>query len=155
MKTLEEELTGYWTIELDELHRIQRLIGKIADLRAECRTVAPKSTEAPSPPNGVLLEVPATAPIPVAAAMNRGVSLRARRPMRAPKPGSLRSRILETLRQNGKPMQRADIIGAVAQQRGQQVDEILKAKIGDALTNKHDPIFRRLAHGVYTIGKEA
>jgi len=75
--------------------------------------------------------------------------------MRAPKPGSLRSRILETLRQNGKPMQRADIISAVAQQRGQQVDEILKAKIGDALTNKHDPVFRRLAHGVYTIGKEA
>ena len=51
-------------------------------------------------------------------------------------------------------MQRADIIRAVAQQRGQPVDEVLKAKIGDALTNKHDPIFRRLAHGVYTYANE-
>lgn len=154
--TLEQQLASFWTMEEKDLARIHGMIGKIVNLRAECRSAAmpvnpPADPERPREGEIKSPNRPASISEPTAC---QRVTLGARRPMRQPKPGSLRARIYSILQRNGKPMQRADIIRAVAQQRGQPVDEVLKAKIGDALTNKHDPIFRRLAHGVYTYANE-
>ena len=141
-------------MEVNDLTRLHGMIGKIVDLRAECRSAAPPVNRLldPERPMDVGIKAP-PADASVTPGPSQRLTLGARRPMRPPKPGSLRARIYDVLQRNGKPMQRADIIRAVAEQRGQEVDELMKAKIGEALTNKHDPIFQRLAHGVYTIGK--
>ena len=154
--TLEQQLASFWTMEEKDLVRIHGMIGTIVDLRAECRsaTMPVNRMADPERPRDVEIKSP-NRPASISEPMaSQRVTLGARRPMRQPKPGSLRARIYDVLQRNGKPMQRADIIRAVAQQRGQAIDEVLKAKIGDALTNKHDPIFRRLAHGVYTYTHE-
>ena len=154
--TLEQQLASFWTMEEKDLARIHGMIGKIVNLRAECRSAAmPVNPPADPERPRVLRNEASNRSSSVSEPMtNQRVSLGARRPMRQPKPGSLRARIYDVLQRNGKPMQRADIIRTVAHQRGQAVDEVLKAKIGDALTNKHDPIFRRLAHGIYTHAHE-
>ena len=154
--TFEQQLASFWTMEEKDLARMHTLIGKILDLHVDCRSEAAPVNPFADPDCKSLTKIeaphrPACVFEPMA---NQGVTLGARRPMRQPKPGSLRARIYDVLQRNGKPMQRADIIRAVAHQRGQAVDEVLKAKIGDALTNKHDPIFRRLGHGVYTYAHE-
>jgi hypothetical protein len=81
-------------------------------------------------------------------------SLRQRNPMRTPKPSSLRGRIHDLLRSSGKPLQRARIISEIATSRGEKVTENLKAKVGDILTNRHDPRIRRVGHGIYTYAHE-
>jgi hypothetical protein len=69
--------------------------------------------------------------------------------MRAPKSGTLRGEIHEILRAGGKPLRRAEIIAAVAKRRGQPVDEMLAAKLGEIVRNPHDPFLRRVARGIY------
>ena len=69
--------------------------------------------------------------------------------MREPKPGSMRGDVHEILRSTGGPMRRAEVIALVAEKRGVSIDDTLKAKVGDHLTNRHDPFVRKLAQGVY------
>lgn len=73
-----------------------------------------------------------------------------RRPMRAPKPDSLRGVIHAVLKDSSMPLRRPAIIDAVARARGANVDDALTGKIGDLLTNPHDPAIRRVSRGVYT-----
>lgn len=75
--------------------------------------------------------------------------LATRRPMRAAKPGTLRGDVHEVLRATGRPLRRAEIINEVAKRRGRDVDEVLRAKVSDILTNPHDPFLRRVAFGTY------
>ncbi|MFZ4776404.1 MAG: hypothetical protein ACOYM3_13615 [Terrimicrobiaceae bacterium] len=77
-----------------------------------------------------------------------------RNPMRAPKPSSLRGAIHDLLRTAGKPLQRAQIISEVATLRNDRISENYKAKVGDLLTNRHDPCIRRVGHGIYTYAHE-
>jgi hypothetical protein len=77
------------------------------------------------------------------------LGLRERAPMREAKPGSLRADIHRILEESGRPMRRADVIARVAALRGVPVDHLLKAKVGEHLTNRHDPYVRRLAQGIY------
>ena len=77
-----------------------------------------------------------------------------RNPMRAPKPSSLRGAIHDLLRTSGKPLQRAQIISEVASRRNDRITENYKAKVGDLLTNRHDPCIRRIGHGIYTYAHE-
>jgi hypothetical protein len=74
--------------------------------------------------------------------------------MRAPKPSSLRGAIHELLRNSGKPLQRAQIISEVSSRRGDRITENYKAKVGDLLTNRHDPCIRRIGHGIYAYAHE-
>lgn len=76
--------------------------------------------------------------------------LRQRTPMRPPKPTSLRGAVHELLRAADRPLRRAEIISQIAFRRGERVTECMKTKIGDVLTNRHDPLIRRIGHGVYT-----
>lgn len=46
-------------------------------------------------------------------------------------------------------MRRAEVISLVASKRGVSIDDALKAKVGDHLSNRHDPYVRKLAQGVY------
>jgi hypothetical protein len=46
-------------------------------------------------------------------------------------------------------MQRSEVIAEVARLRGVQADQMLKAKVSDALSNKHDPVIQKVAPGVY------
>jgi len=46
-------------------------------------------------------------------------------------------------------MRRSEVIESVAALRGIAIDDCLKAKVGDHLTNRHDPFVRKLAQGIY------
>jgi hypothetical protein len=72
-----------------------------------------------------------------------------RQPMRIPKPGSMRDFVHAALRRTARPMKRAEVIDAVAAERGLMIDDLLKAKISDALSNRHDPYVRKVSQGVY------
>lgn len=129
-------------------------INRLAAIRKQIETVG---TTAHQP--AVLAEVsepqrPVPAP-PLAGMPKTAASqLATRRPMRAAKPGTLRGDVHEVLRATGRPLRRAEIISEVAKRRGRQVDELLRAKVGDILTNQHDPFLRRVAFGTYTFAEE-
>ncbi len=73
-----------------------------------------------------------------------------RAPLRPPKPESLRACVHGVLRDKGRPTKRTDIIQAVAERRGHRTTDQFKSKVGDILTNRHDPFIRRIGHGTYT-----
>lgn len=124
-----------------EFDRYLEAVNQLVSIR---RIAAPASSSMPStavPP------VPlATMPAVTSTAPKR---LATRPPMRAAKPGSLRGDIHDVLRSSGKPLRRIAIIKAVADRRGRPVDEVFRGKVGDVLTNPHDPFLRRVATGTY------
>lgn len=154
--TLEQQLASFWTMEEKDLACIHGMIGKIVNLRAECRSVTMPVNQMVDPgrPRDVDFEAPnRPACISEPTACQR-VTLGARNPMRAPKPSSLRGAIHDLLRTAGKPLQRAQIISEVAARREDRITENYKAKVGDLLTNRHDPCIRRVGHGIYTYANE-
>jgi hypothetical protein len=76
-------------------------------------------------------------------------SLLQRKPMRPPAPGSLRATVHEVLESAGKPLRRAEVIEEVARIRSVPIDTLLKAKVSDALSNRHDGVIQKVAPGVY------
>lgn len=156
--TLEQQLTSFWTMEEKDLARIHGMIGKIVDLRAECRSVTMPVNQmldlTAECPKDVDLKAP-NLPANISKSMaSQRVTLGARNPMRAPKPSSLRGAVHDLLRTAGKPLRRAQIISEVASRRGERISENFKAKVGDLLTNRHDPRIRRIGHGIYTYAHE-
>ena len=94
----------------------------------------------------------ATQPVPSASPrMEERPSLPQRPPMREPKPDSLRAVVHEVLRGSGKPLQRREIAARVAAARGVPVSPALVNAVGNALTNRHDPLIRKHGAGVYAI----
>lgn len=92
---------------------------------------------------------PASPPPSKVVGVQKSPRLASRRPMRAPKPGSLRGAVHDVLRSSAKPLRRADIIAGAAERNGCKVDENFRAKVGDLLTNPHDPLIKRVAYGTY------
>lgn len=138
--TLEEKLAEYWLMPTAELRQRIDILTRIEDLRLQLRATAESPKQSSHPP----VSPPAS---------SRGLTQR--KPMRAPKEGSLRAAIQSALRNCGKPMARADIIDTVAKARGVTVTAKLRAKVGGTLTNPHDPFFARVGRGVYTLREGA
>lgn len=142
------------------LIRLRDLIGNILQLRGECRQLgihsAGRSTSAESS-NGASPKQPnpkTSSPIGLPRCnIPKDLVEGARSPMRCPTPGSLRAVIHAILSRKGGAMRRADIVAEVASQKGVEPDANLKAKIGDVLTNQHDPYFKKISYGVYAIAK--
>jgi len=135
-----QHLAELWLLPASELQRYLAIAKKIADLREEIEG-PPPAMDPPVQPNKSVEAHPNV----VKPAFPQ------RSPMRPPKPDSLRGVVHAVLRRAGKPMRRADIIQEAAAERGVAVDEILKAKVGDLLTNRHDPFIQKQGHGVYAI----
>jgi hypothetical protein len=124
-----------------EFDRYLEAVNQLVSIR---RIAAPASSSMPSP---AVPSVPlATMPAVTSIAPKR---LATRPPMRAAKAGTLRGDIHDVLRSSGKPLRRIAIIKAVADRRGRPVDEVFRGKVGDVLTNPHDPFLRRVATGTY------
>lgn len=139
------------TVEFD---RYVESVNQLAILRKNVEAASPPGDPPTPPPEPTTAVSPKSAKAalkrtPAAASSAISKPLAARPPMRAAKPGTLRGEIHEILRSGGKPLRRAEIITAVAERRGQAVDEILTAKVGEIVRNPHDPFLRRVSHGVY------
>jgi len=46
-------------------------------------------------------------------------------------------------------MQRREVISEVAALKGVPVDKVLAVKVGDVLSNIHDPLFVKIRRGIY------
>ena len=128
-----QHLANLMLLPWPELQTYQQVVADIVSLRTRVDTPPAREPVNPLPP--------------VLGLEPRG--LQERSPMREPKPGSMRGTIHDILRSAGKPMRRAEVIALVASKRGVPIDDALKAKVGDHLTNRHDPFVRKLAQGIY------
>jgi len=112
----------------------------------------------PTPPVSLELseqpEVAATPIVPAAISPISSLEVPQRAPMRPPKPGSVRAAVHEVLRKAGGPMRRADIVEVVAQMRGEAVNDLLRAKVGEVLCNRHDHLIHKTAPGTYAMTAE-
>lgn len=141
-------LNTLWQMNPQELGEISTAVRRIADLKSELLNDTSNQKDAPA--SRTLRK--ATSPLFPAAGT---LSLHPRPPMRPPKEGSMRSFVHGALRSVGRPMKRAEVIEAVAKEHGLAINELLKAKIRDALANPHDPFVRKLDDGVYTFASPA
>jgi len=141
-------LNTLWQMNPQELGEISTAVRKIADLKSELLndTLNQKGMLA-----GATLRETVSPPLPPSGTL----SLHPRPPMRPPKEGSMRSFVHGALRRAGRPMKRPEVIEAVAKEHGLAINELLKAKIRDALANPHDPFVRKLDDGVYTFASPA
>lgn len=98
---------------------------------------------------------PGSLPTPKVGGTQKVPRLASRPPMRAPKPGSLRGAVHAVLRSSAKPLRRAEIIAGAAERKGRKVDENFRAKVGDLLSNPHDPLIQRVAYGTYAFAGES
>ncbi len=86
---------------------------------------------------------------PSAAGMIEAPSITARPPMRHPVPGSIRAAVYEVLERVAHPVQRSEVVDAVASLRGATVTTNFRSSVSEALRNKHDPRIRRVGRGTY------
>lgn len=142
-----QHLAELLTLPAAEFGRYVESVNQLARLRRNVESAGASPPASPEPAPPAKAAKAATRVAPSAAALPK--PLAARPPMRAPKPGTLRGEIHGILRAAGKPMRRAELIAAVAKGRGQPVDEILTAKVGEIVRNPHDPFLRRVAYGTY------
>jgi hypothetical protein len=129
-----------WEYSIEDARHLITLLEQVVDIRQRCR----RNLEQPPqviPPEGLR-----TRPQPVS---KLETHLLQRPPMRLPKPGSLRAAVRDVLLRAARPLPRAEIIERTAALRGCQVDDVLKTKIGDVLTHRHDPCFRKISRGLY------
>jgi hypothetical protein len=121
-----------------EFERYHAAVSQIAEWRT--------NEEAPPPPAPAAVprtEIAAPAKPPTAALPRRS-------PMRAPQADSLRGAVHEVLRTAGRPLRRAEIVSAVAAQRGESATDQFVNKVGDILINRHDPFIFKVKYGTYT-----
>lgn len=134
----QQNLAELLLLPWDELKTYQELVSDIVSLRARLEPAA-------EPPS----VRPALAPQQGPGSLIGGRGLPERSPLRTPKPGSLRADIHAILESAGKPLRRSDVIRLVSTRRRVAIDDALKAKVGDQLTNRHDPFIRKIAQGIY------
>jgi hypothetical protein len=149
-----QHLAQLLTLPATEFERYLASVNNVAQLR---RSLAPTADDPPPlvvsiPPSAQALPTPvARRPRVESVAHKR---LATRRPMRAAKPGTLRGDVHDILRQAAQPQRRATIIAAVAKRRGRAVDDAITSKIGDILTNHHDPYLSKVAYGLYAFSPQ-
>jgi len=137
--TTHQHLADLWLMPQAELDSYLEIAGQIRDLRGRLDSPA-------KPP--VAITAPASA-APPSQHSPHPLGLVRRSPLRSPKPGTLRALVHDVLRQAAGPVRRAEVIEAVAALRNTKVDDVLRTKVGDTLTNRHDPFIKKLAQGVY------
>lgn len=150
-------LASLFTMSPAEFSRYVEAVNMLAQVRKHVEADAPPTPQESLSPSELPLHPreqadlqtplagPRTSPIQNSATKR----LATRPPMRAAKPGTLRGDIHELLRSSGKPLRRATIITAIASRRGRGIDDSLRGKISEILTNPHDPFVRRVAFGTY------
>lgn len=122
-------------------------VNQLASLRKKIETVGAVVSQ--SAPILLPAQVQNGAAKPPHASIPKAKRLATRQPMRMAKQGTLRGDIHGILRSMRKPMRRVDIIDAVAKRRECEISKIFRTKVGDILTNQHDPFLRRVAFGTY------
>lgn len=137
-----------WALPEPDLSQLAEFVGQLLALRQ-------KYSGAPESPTGKIGPAPPVLPAPdglvesVPLARNAAASHLARRPLRQPKPGSLRGDVHAVLQRMAKPMSRSEISSRVAAKRQVPCDEALTNKVGEILRCPHDSRIKKLRHGIY------
>ena len=119
-------------------------VQSIAKMRSNCVKPAP-STPPVSEPVPKTADTDCTVPV---SSLEPPLATPKRTPMRAPKPGSLRAVVHQVLKQAGKPLPRAAIIEAAARERGEAINDLFRAKVGEVVNNAHDPFVEKVGYGI-------
>lgn len=143
-----QHLAELLTLPAPEFDRYLEAVNQVAQLRRHAEPALSATSPALPAVPAALAGVTPVAQLPPVVSM-APQRLATRPPMRAAKPGTLRGDIHDVLRSGGRPMRRIAIIKAVANRRGRPVDETFRGKVGDVLTNPHDPFLRRVEPGTY------
>jgi hypothetical protein len=134
-----------WTLPEPELTQIHELSKRLLDLRRNfCNPPGQSSLPRKDPEASDYPEPSALPP-----RLDPKASYMARRPLRQPKPGSLRGDVHSVLDQAAKPMSRAEVSSRVAKMRGTLCDDSLTNKVGEILRSPHDTRIKKLRHGIY------
>lgn len=141
----ENLITPSWEYSIEDLRHLIGLLEQVLDIRQKCR----RNLDRPPP---VMPVIRVEEPQPQAASRPE-THLLQRPPMRLPKPGSLRAAVRDVLLRAGGPLPRAEIIERTAILRGCPVDDVLRTKVGDVLTHRHDPCFRKISRGLYAVNE--
>lgn len=134
-----------WALNEHQLTQLSELVSRLIDLRRSY--CCPLSEQPPAPP-----PAPAAPESPLPALSPGGLrepNLPARRPLRRPRPGSLRGDVHTVLKQAAEPLSRSEISIRVAGLRGAECTEALTNKVGGVLSCRHDSAIKRLRHGIY------
>lgn len=130
-----------WDMQIDDLRLLHGLLEKMIVIKEACRLTLTEATPSSQPP----AKNHATSGSP-----KRGrATIVRRRPMRAPRPGSLRDAVHAALRQSTDPMSRQQIIQKVAASRRAIPDQKLSNAISEVLRQPHDTFVKRTESGDY------
>ena len=146
-----QHLANLMLLPWPQLQTYQQVVRDLVHLRA--RLEGPPTPAVPDAVPGQPEVPPPAAPTELAAPRPEGAlaSLTHRKPMRPPAPGSLRACVHDALRRAGRPVRRSEIIKTVALERGASADGILKGKVSDVLSSRHDHFIRRVSPGIYEL----